>query len=256
MKTLLEQDFDLGAALSGEKPVVTKPADKPVDKPADKPGDTIVDKPLDKDKNKVKKSAALRAMEMDLAAPGKIKYVDKLMINAVQYFKYLPGKMDYSDIDEYAVMDFMINHLRSRHGMYGSDMVRYCDLIYRFSNPSKYATLHKLIKKYPIEYKYFLTKNGKSGMSFERLLNSNLTFFTPFQNDSNDWAEYLDWEDKDTDLNIGKRFAKLSHSFAEFNPPYKIKISNRFTDLDINNLVLACYNVKAYGAPLEWLRKK
>ena len=66
----------------------------------------------------------------------------------------------------------------------------------------------------------------------------------------------LDWEDKDTDLNIGKRFNKLARSFDDFNPPISIKIRNRFTDLYINNLVLACYNVKAFGAPAEWLRKK
>ena len=252
MKILLEQDFDLDAALSGGKTTTVVEPVLPNDPPPVKPGDP----PLPDDtKDKVNKSDALIAMERDLANPEKIKLISKLKYNAIEYRLKLPKQMNHTDIEEYDIMDSMIYHLRSRNTMSGTDMVCYCDLIYRFSNPSRYSSLHKLIKKYPKQYKYFLTSNGKNGLSFDRL-NTNLTFFTPFQNDSNNWAEYLDWEDADTDFNIKERLIKIARSFDKFNPPTSIKIRNRFTDSYINNLVLACYNVKAFGAPVEWLRKK
>lgn len=252
MKILLEQDFDLDAALSGGKTTTVVEPVLPNDPPPVNPEYTP---PPVGNKDKVNKSDALIAMERDLANPEKIKLISKLKYNAIEYRLKLPKQMNHTDIEEYDIMDSMIYHLRARDTMLGTAMVCYCDLIYRFSNPSRYSSLHKLIKKYPKEYKYFLTSNGKNGLSFDRL-NTNLTFFTPFQNDSNNWAEYLDWEDWETDPNIGKRFNKLARSFDEFNPPISIKIRNRFTDLYINNLVLACYNVKAFGTPVEWLRKK
>jgi hypothetical protein len=264
MKKLFEQ-IDWNAVSNSEDPLDATKTSSTVVKPKDdtRKDDTRRDdtrnddtKPEDKnkDKNKVKKSAELIALERSLSNPTQAMHVNKLLVNAIQYIKYLPGYMDHTDIDEYAVMDFMLKHLRTSNGLYGEERVRYCDLIYRFANSTRYATLHKLIKKFPIEYKYFLSRNGH-GLTFERIA-TNLTFFTPFQNDSNDWAEYLDWEDKGSDPEIGKRFSKLSHSFKYFNPPVSIKIMNRFSDLDIHNLVIACYNVNAFGKPVDWLRKK
>ena len=196
MKLFEQIDWDAVSNSEDVEDVLTKPKDKPGDPPVT-PEYTP---PPVNNKDKVNKSDALIAMERDLANPEKIKLISKLKYNAIAYRLKLPKQMNHTDIEEYDIMDSMIYHLRPRDTMSGDAMVCYCDLIYRFSNPSRYSSLHKLIKKYPKEYKYFLTSNGKNGLSFDRL-NTNLTFFTPFQNDSNNWAEYLDWEDKDTDLN-------------------------------------------------------
>lgn len=267
MKTLNEQDgddFDFDAALAKE-PDVKKikvntggNKDTKVIKPKDptKVKDTTIvkDPVVVQDPNK---SPELIAAERRLSNPTKLAEITKLMINGINYLRYLHGKLDVNDIDEYGVMDYMMKHLRSHDGIAGTEFARYCDVIYRFSNPSKYASLHSLIKKYPKQYNYFISRNGGTSVTFDWLQSKNykkFTFYTPFVGDP--YAEWLDWEDKDSDMEIEKRISKLARSFSEFNPPKKVAVVKRLSDIQINNMVLACYNVKAYGAPQEWLRIK
>jgi hypothetical protein len=248
-----------GTVISTKK-VDTKKVDKPdkelPTKPkVDKPDEELPTKP----KVDPKKSPELVSMERSLANPERMGEITKLMINGINYMRYLQPKLEGSDIDEYAIMNFMLKHLRGHDGIEGAAFARYCDLIYRFSNPSKYGNLHTLIKKYPKQYNYFISRNGKTSVTFDWLIAKNgraLTFYTPFVGGWNTYADYLDWEDKDSDTEIEKRISKLARSFQEFNPPKKVSIVKRLTDLQINTMVLACYNVKAYGAPQDWLRIK
>ena len=237
MKILLEQDFDLDAALSGGK--TTTPLDvrtTVVTKPKDKPGAAPVVK-LDP---KIHNDDTQTTFGKQLAEHGEL--IGKLIINAIYFNREIAKQVKTLDIDENAVYRICTKRLST------AIKACYVDVILRLIYPN--ATMQKLIASNKDAYQYFFSRNYSTitlkSQRFQEIdpENSSGTIVRGINqifNSNTRPGNWFDWDSKQG-IQVLNNLTGGSAAFKLASPANnKFILNMQFTDSQIHERVMTIW---------------
>lgn len=238
MKILLEQDFDLDAALSGGK--TTTPLDvrtSGVTKPKDKPGV----KPVVKLDPKIHNDDTQTTFGKQLAEHGEL--IGKLIINAIYFNREIAKQVKTLDIDENAVYRICTKRLST------AIKACYVDVILRLIYPN--ATMQKLIASNKDAYQYFFSRNYSTitlkSQKFQEIdpENSSNGFIirgiNQIFNSNTRAGNWFDWDSKQG-IQVLNNLTGGAAAFKLASPANnKFILNMQFTDSQIHERVMAIW---------------
>jgi hypothetical protein len=252
MNKLFEQEWSLDDIPTDGTVVVNT---KVVDKSSNKGNGTLTDKPVKPVKPTDKTDDSETPSKVDkVAAAKKSKYINKLISNAIIFYEIITKQTAVFDIDEDAIWKSIKKYMLGAGGNDAQLKTAYCDIIIRILNSN---SLQAYVKKYPKQYEYFISRNGSSGTTIDFLKSINNTYFRRLDNLF--VGTLGDWLDFDTEALIDNQSTSVRRKKLNFNifngykydPNEKAKVPLilRYTDSQINSLVLSYYKDHMFGSP-------
>lgn len=251
MKILLEQDFDLDAALSGGKTTtVVKPVlpnDPPPVNHEDTPPPVEQDKKIHNDDPQTKLGLHLAELH---------EFIQELIINAIYFNREIASATKAFNIDEIAVYRICTKRLKS------SVHACYVDVILRLIYPN--ATMQKFIAKNKAAYEYFFSRNYSTitlkSQKFQEIdpENSSNGFIirgiNQIFNSNTRPGDWFDWDSASgikqlNDLRASGVFKTASSKTNKFI------LNMQFTDSQIHERVMTIYREMIFGKPRNYIGK-
>jgi hypothetical protein len=254
MKIIQEQgqeiDFDaIEQDIRSSTPTTTK---KPVNTNVNKGGGTGSNKgdTNTTDNTDTKKDSKIDATEEERKIAGRSEYIGEYILNAISFFENIGPLTVLYDIPEDRVAKIISRRLAGSRSQ-----CTWADWIIRLANSN--SPTSNSARKYPKQYGYVLTQNGKTSATLDYLRNipkhPSLITLNDLVNPAKDLGDYLGVDDvSDTYGKTIRNSLRLDGKFT-FKTEDNTVISSKFNypawPPTMEKIVLALYTTSAYGSP-------
>jgi len=176
------------------------------------------------------------------------RYQSKLVSNAVLFIERINQYANSANWDEEAMQKiFKTLVFTKRTGGSISDQAAYIDMLYKILFSMKDIT-----NKYPDQYRYWISRNGASGVSLDMLRSISVSYIKSFT-----WwfrgknFDYMDWSMKDINWYFDLIFKQPIDAKKLYNDPQssKLTLQKSFSIDQIHKKVMKAYDDKIWGEP-------